>query len=534
MSRMKDSMDDQPRRQEATPDREQPKETPRWKWFMIVGLSLTLVAFMVPYTPSTAIFSPHWLQLTSGLIILITSVIYIFYRDIRRYKPLLADNRNHLILLSILLGSTVAITRFSHFLLDILAEHLPGASIDNLIYAIPIAAGSMLVSLLFDVHLALVFSFVVSLMSGVIIQETILFPLFSFCGCLVGAFSVMQCGRRSALIHAGIQVGIMNMLTISAINLYHNTFFTGENLYNLFFGFLGGIVVATIVSSALPALESLFNIATDIKLLELLDMNQPLLKKLLVTAPGTYHHSIVVGNIAEAAAEAVGVNPLVARVASFYHDIGKINNPEYYIENQAAGPNPHNRLAPEASAKIITTHTVDGAELAQSHHLPPFIVDVIAQHHGSSLLTYFHEKAKERAKDGQEVISSDYRYRGPKPSSKVSAIIMMADACEAAVRSIQDPTTEKIAAMVNRVITNKFIDDQFTECDLTLKDLQTITTSIVTTLCGIFHQRIDYPGMNIDEERGNANPGKKRAAKDKDEGRAGRGSGKEGPSIFRI
>ena len=531
---MKDGMGDQPQREGDIPEGEHAEETPRWKWVMIVSLSLTLVAFMMPYTPSSVIFSPHWLQLTSGLIILITSVIYIFYRDIRRYKPTLADNRKHLILLCILLGGTVAITRFSHFLLSILADHLPGASIDNLIYAIPIAAGSMLVSLLFDVHLALVFSFIVSLVSGVIIQETILFPMFTFCGCLVGAFSVMQCGRRSALIHAGVQIGIMNMLTISAINLYHHTFFTGESLYNLFFGFIGGIVVATIVSSALPALESLFNIATDIKLLELLDMNQPLLKKLLVTAPGTYHHSIVVGNIAEAAAEAVGVNPLVARVASFYHDIGKINAPEYYIENQAAGPNPHNKLVPEASAKIITAHTLDGVELAQNHHLPPFIVDVIAQHHGSSILTYFHEKAKERAKEGQTIHGTDYRYRGPKPSSKVSAIIMMADACEAAVRSIQEPTPEKIAAMVNRVITNKFIDDQFTECDLTLKDLQTITTSIVTTLCGIFHQRIDYPGMNIDEDRGNANTGKKRAAKDKAEERAARGGGEESPSIFRM
>lgn len=525
----KDKMDDQTREQETSEGSGQPEEAPLWKWAMILGLALALVSFMVPYSPSRAVFSPHWLQLTTGLIVLIIAVIYIFYRDIKRYKPLLADNRRHLLLLCILLAGTVAITRVSHFLLGILADHLPGAAIGNLVYAIPIAAGSILVALLFDVHLALVFSFVISLISGIVIQETPLFPLFAFCGSLVGAFSVMQCSRRSALIHAGVQVGLMNLLTVAAINLYHQTFFTGESLYNLLFGFLGGIVVSTIVSVTLPALESMFNIATDIKLLELLDMNQPLLKKLLVSAPGTYHHSIVVGNIAEAAAEVVGVNPLVARVASFYHDIGKIDNPEYYIENQATGPNPHDRLNPEASSRIITAHTKDGVELARSHHLPPFIVDVIAQHHGSSLLTYFHERAKEKAKDGQPADSAVYRYAGPKPRSKVAAIIMMADACEAAVRSLQEPTPERIDAMVNRVITNKFIDDQLTECDLTLKDLQAITTSIINTLSGIFHQRIDYPGMNIDEERAHADSGKRHPAKDKGEKRADRGRGKGGP-----
>lgn len=504
-------------------------ETPSWKWVMIACLALTITAFLAPYTPSRAILSPAWLQLVTGLLILLLTVFYIFYKDIRRYKPVLADDRKHLLLLCILLAGTIGIIRLSYFLLSILAEQLPGAHIKDLIYTIPVAAGSMLVALLFDVHLALVFSFVVSLISAVVIRETSLFPVFAFCGSLVGAFSVMKCTKRTDLIRAGLRVGTVNMLIVAGINLFQQTFFTGENLYHLFFAFMGGIVVSTIVSGALPALESAFDIATDIRLLELLDMNQPLLKSLLLSAPGTYHHSIIVGNLAEAAAEAIGVNPLTARVASFYHDVGKVNRPEFFIENQAAGPNPHDRLPPDNSARIITSHTRDGVELAREHRLPPFIIDVIAQHHGTSVLTYFHEKAKEKLakenpKEGQTVNSSDYRYEGPRPHSRIAAIIMLADACEAAVRALPEPTPDRIATIVNRVITNKFIDDQLNDCDLTLKDLQTITTSIKHTLCGIFHQRIDYPGMTIDEETRRANPDKRHPAYDK----AGKGTDREG------
>ena len=225
------------------------------------------------------------------------------------------------------------------------------------------------------------------------------------------------------------------------------------------------------------------------KLIELSNPNHPLLKKILTEAPGTYHHSIMVANLADRACEAVGANGLLARVASYYHDIGKTKRPHFFIENQMNMENPHERLDPETSRDIILAHTKDGAEILRQHNMPREIIDVALQHHGTSLLKYFYHKAKENG----DVTESDFRYPGPKPKSKEIAIISIADSVEAAVRSMQDPTKEKIEKLVHNIIKDKLNDGQFSECDLTFKELSIIEKTLCETLYGIFHNRIEYP-----------------------------------------
>jgi hypothetical protein len=251
-----------------------------------------------------------------------------------------------------------------------------------------------------------------------------------------------------------------------------------------------------IVSVSLPFFEALFDIATDIKLLELLDPNQPLLKELVYKSPGTYHHSIVIGNLAEAAAEAIGENPLLARVGAYYHDVGKMRKPEYFIENQRPYDNKHDRLMPSMSSLIIASHVKDGIDMAREHKLPTSVIDIIRQHHGTSLITYFYQKAKE-LQPLIKIAEEDYRYPGPRPGTKVAAIVMLSDSVEAASRTLDNPTPQRIQALTNSVITRIFLDDQLVKCDLTLRDLREIARSFNLILSGIFHHRIDYPGMEF-------------------------------------
>ncbi|MFA5072812.1 MAG: HDIG domain-containing metalloprotein, partial [Nitrospirota bacterium] len=275
-----------------------------------------------------------------------------------------------------------------------------------------------------------------------------------------------------------------------------------------------------------PFFESLFDIATDIKLLELMDPNQPLLKELVYKSPGTYHHSILIGNLAEAAAEAINENPILARVGAYYHDIGKIHKPEYFIENQRVSENKHDKLAPSMSSLIIASHVKDGVELARMHRLPSSIVDIIQQHHGTSLITYFYHKAKELTPYAP-IAEEDYRYHGPRPRTKVAAIVMLSDAVEAASRTLENPTPQRIQALTSSIITRIFLDDQLIMCDLTLKDLRDISRSFNLILTGIFHQRIDYPGADFPgEKKPSVNyPDKKQS----EEKKSGNGKHKEIP-----
>ncbi|EKD42798.1 MAG: hypothetical protein ACD_73C00015G0001 [uncultured bacterium] len=287
------------------------------------------------------------------------------------------------------------------------------------------------------------------------------------------------------------------MVTILSLHLISMEGHEMSAVWNVFVmdamsGFLGGMLSSIVVLTLTPVAETLFNYTTDIKLLELANMSHPLLKQMIVKAPGTYHHSQIVGILSEAGAQSIGANPLLARVASYYHDIGKMKKPQYYIENQR-GENPHDKLVPTMSAIIIAAHVIDGIEMAREYKLPQKIADMIPQHQGTKLIGYFYNKAKKIAETTQSTINDDdFRYVGPKPQTKEAGIIMLADTIEAAVRSQPDKNPEKIRASVEKLLNQHFVDQQLDECDLTLKDLHHIAEAFVKILTGIYHQRIEY------------------------------------------
>jgi cyclic-di-AMP phosphodiesterase PgpH len=430
----------------------------------------------------------------AGLTLLILLVFYLFYRDVKRYRRALASDRRKIILLAFLLVVTVVVSQFSRSIMLLIADAfaLDAATVS---FALPVASGAMLVSLLLDFHLALAFSFIVSLLMGMVFTGDPFMPFFYFTTSIMGALHVIRCKKRTAVIRAGGMTALVSFVAIIGIDLYHGQLLS-RGIYDLGAGFLGAALTATIVSVTLPFFEAVFDIATDIKLLELLDPNQPLLKELVYKSPGTYHHSIVIGNLAEAAAEAINENSLLARVGSYYHDIGKVHKPEYFIENQRVDENKHDRLSPSMSSLIISSHVKEGVEMASQHKLPSAIVDIIRQHHGNSLITYFYQKAKELQPLGL-VAEQDFRYPGPRPRTKVAAIVMLADAVEAASRTLVEPTPQRIQGLINSIITRIFLDDQLIMCDLTLKDLREISKSFNMILNGIFHHRIDYPGVEF-------------------------------------
>ncbi|MHB8844603.1 MAG: HD family phosphohydrolase [Nitrospirota bacterium] len=430
----------------------------------------------------------------AGLTLLILLVFYLFYRDVKRYRPALTGEKRKIILLAFLLVLTVIIAQFSRTIMLLIADafSLDAATVG---FALPVASGAMLVSLLLDFHLALAFSFIASLLIGMVFPGDPFIPLYYFTGSIMAALHVIRCKKRTAVIRAGGMTALVNFVAIIGIDLYHGQLMS-RGLYDLGAGFIGSALTATIVTVTLPFFEGVFDIATDIKLLELLDPNQPLLKEMVYKSPGTYHHSIIIGNLAEAAAEAINENPLLARVGSYYHDIGKAQKPEYFIENQRTSENKHDRLAPSMSSLIISSHVKEGVEMAKQHKLPSAVIDIIRQHHGSSLISYFYQKAREQTPDGP-VSEQDFRYPGPRPRTKVAAIVMLADAVEAASRTLADPSPPRIQGLISSVITRIFLDDQLSMCDLTLKDLREISKSFNQSLTATFHHRIDYPGFEF-------------------------------------
>ena len=354
-----------------------------------------------------------------------------------------------------------------------------------------VAAGSILLAILVDDKMAFVYAFFISLLHSA--QGNYHLPLFlvSIFGSLAGIFYMRSLRRRSDIFWPGIVVGVVNVVTIIALYLIGEI---GEELIlTVLAGAANGLITAIgIVPGSLIPLEWLLGIATNIRLLELSDLNHPLLKRMAMQAPGTYHHSLMVGNMAEAAAEEIGANSLLARVGSYYHDVGKMNKPLYFSENQRGGKNRHDELTPNMSALVLTAHAKEGVELAREHRLNQPIVDFIEQHHGNSLMPFFYQKAMELAPN-HDVDEANFRYAGPRPQSREIAICMLADSVEAASRTLANPTHGHIKTMVEKIVNNKFVDTQLDECDLTLKDLHAIADSFVRVLAGYLHSRVEYP-----------------------------------------
>jgi hypothetical protein len=341
---------------------------------------------------------------------------------------------------------------------------------------------------------ALIFAILSSLLLGVLFGNSLFISLYALAGSLTAAHWVRHCKERSTLFRAGFRLSLVNALMVFGFLLVAGRPLDVQFLFKLAFALAGGLVCAVIVNGTIPLVESLFKYTTDIKLLELANMNTPVLRELMIQAPGTYHHSVIVGNLVEAAAEAISANPLLARVAAYYHDIGKIRKPLYFVENLGNQENRHDKLAPSMSALILMSHVKDGVEVARDNRLGAALVEIIRQHHGTALIKFFYDRAKSKEDPGvQQVDERDYRYPGPKPQTREAALIMLADAVEAASRTLTEPTPARIQGMVQKIINNIFIDGQLDECELTLKDLHNIAKSFNRILAGIFHHRIDYP-----------------------------------------
>lgn len=365
-------------------------------------------------------------------------------------------------------------------------------------FLFPTALAPMLIKLLTNERLALLMTVMTAATAGIMLQEgyaaimqmeIALYILFSG---LMSLYFLGNNGRRSNILRTSVAISFSNMLFIAFyLLMIQSTYNWSELVFYLIAAFTSGILSGALTIGLMPFFETAFRLLSDMRLIELSNPNHPLLKKVLTETPGTYHHSVMVANLSDAACESIGANGLLARVGSYYHDIGKTVRPSFFIENQHAGQNPHDALPPTKSRDIIIAHTTDGAKMLKEYKMPSEIVDIAQQHHGTSLLKYFYVKAKN---DGEEELVEDsYRYPGPKPQTKEIAIISIADSVEAAVRSMKEPTPKKIAKLVRSIITEKLNDGQFDECDLSMKELKKVENVICESLNGIFHNRIEYP-----------------------------------------
>ncbi|MCK5825627.1 MAG: HDIG domain-containing protein [Desulfuromusa sp.] len=436
----------------------------------------------------------HSLQIAAGLFICSLLLIYVgFYftqNNISKFHP---DSRDLLFLATVFIALFVLI-KISIFIAAAMGNSFGYIDSAAYLYAIPFALGAMLVRIVLNSETAFVFAVCCAVLVGILFGNSLLMALYVLLGSLVGAHGVRHCQQRTALYRAGLWVGLTNVALLIGIQLLTGRNFELQFLWTMGFGFFGGLASAIFVNGVVPLVESFFKYTTDIKLLELANMNAPILRQLMIEAPGTYHHSILVGNLAEAAAESINANPLLTRVAAYYHDIGKIKKPLYFIENSGGQRNKHDKLAPSMSALILTSHVKDGVDLAREHKLGAKLVDIIQQHHGTTLIKFFYDRAKTQADPGvQQVDERDYRYHGPKPQTREAALILLADAVEAASRTLADPTPARIQGMVKKLINNVFIDGQLDECNLTLKDLNLIAKSFNRIMAGSFHHRVDYP-----------------------------------------
>ena len=365
-------------------------------------------------------------------------------------------------------------------------------------YIIPVPAGGLLISLLINSILGIISNIFLVLFLSFIFELNLIFITMLIIGGTIAILAITYQKQRSNILVGGIIMAFINILFITAFGLIKGTSWSDILIRDMQV-FINGIITIIVVIGSLPLLENMFSILTPIRLLELSNPNQPLLKRLLVESPGTYHHSLMVGNLSEAAADKINADSLLVRVGAYYHDIGKLYKPYYFKENQFSMSNPHDLLEPYESARIILAHVTEGIKLAKEYKLQSEITDFIEEHHGTTTVAYFYYKAKEI--DSSANID-DYRYKGEKPQSKETALVMLADSVEAAVRSIKEPTNESIDEMVTKVVRGKVNDNQLDECDITNKDINVVIKTFTNILIGIYHDRVEYPNIESKAEEG--------------------------------
>jgi cyclic-di-AMP phosphodiesterase PgpH len=443
-----------------------------------------------------------FLSLFSALLFVVLTVI--FFSFMRRYsRNKIKVETKDIIVMGAITTFIVILTRLLLFIADATVVAKYGEFIPQIAFlcAAPVAAGSMLVGLLivsaevvwvFTVFLACVMSLMTDLNLSVF--------LVSIIGGIAGAHGVFGCTKRNDIYWAGLRTGFVNALAILLIytldNMGTQDLIRGV-LWCALGGFTGGVLSSFVAMTFLPMLESFFSYTTDIKLLELSSLNHPLMQDMMMKSPGTYHHCMNVGSMCDAAAKEIGANPLLAKVMAYYHDIGKMEHAQYFIENQRPGYNPHNQISPHMSKTILVAHVKDGAELAIKNKLGRPIVDGILQHHGTTLISYFYNKAlQEQDEDVTGAVEEqDFRYPGPKPQFKEAAIVMLADSIEATARSLEEPTQGRLNSIVENIIESKFMDGQLDECNLSIRDLAKMKETFKRLLLAMYHHRMDYPHM---------------------------------------
>jgi len=432
------------------------------------------------------------LSSAAGVLGISLVLLYFPYRfalkNIRKFRP----SNKDVLLLALFVTGHFLLLKILYAIAPTLVVAFPSVDTSNYYLLFPFAATAIMVRIFINSEVALVYAAVCAPLAGIMF-DSLPVVLYALLGSIIGAHGVRHCDNRSIVFTAGLKVSVVNIAMALSFQLFHQSLLSIQTLYCLVFAFAGGMVTAVLASGAIPLLENLFHYTTDIKLLEMTNLNSPVLRELMVRAPGTYHHSVVVGNLVEAAAEAINANPLLARVAAYYHDIGKISKAQYFIENQCGGDNRHDRLSPSMSALILIAHVKEGAELARQHRLGQTLAEIIRQSHGTALIKYFYQKALEQASPGQVVDEHEFRYPGPKPQTREAGLVLLADAVEAASRTLYDSSPARIQGLVQKIINSIFIDGQLDECELTLKNLHQIAWSFNQILTGIHHQRIDYP-----------------------------------------
>ncbi|MGG5462648.1 HD family phosphohydrolase [Clostridium sp. B9] len=427
--------------------------------------------------------SSLYIYIALGFLVVI--VMYLQYGYINKYYPKIDEDFSKIVMISILNVLPVILAR----LFGIISNYL-----------IPLACMPMLLTLLLNYKISLV----TSMLNVILIAGAVGFSpniiVLAVLNVVLGGTLLRKMQQRNDILYSSITVAVLSsILTFCVGTLTTNNFM--EILADSTFAAAGAVLSGILTIGVLPFFESTFDIVTNAKLLELSNPNSPLLKKLLMEAPGTYHHSILVANLAELAAEQVGGNPLLARIGAYYHDVGKTKRPYFFRENQIGKKNPHDRMKPEISSKIILSHVKDGLELAKEYNLPETIQEFIATHHGETLVKYFYLTVKNNSENPDDVKEDDFKYPGPKPMSKEQGILMLADSTEAAVRSINEPTEEKIEKMVNNIIDDKLATGQLDNCDLTIRDINKIKKCFLKALNGIHHERIEYPDDNNKKEK---------------------------------
>ncbi len=418
--------------------------------------------------------------ITIGVILLLVSMFSLELLFFKTFHPEILKEPGKVILMEI-----VVILMLSFIILIETSNNLSS-------YFFPIGSAAILLTILTTPFAAAMNVFAIAVLAGVFGNFSMDCFLVAVIAGLAGIYSARDIRNRRDLNKCGLLLLIANIFSISAVSLIKNVsiFQLGTNIV---WG-AGNVIISVIIASGLlPVFESLFGITTNIRLLEIGDFNNPLLKRLMLEAPGTYHHSLMVGNLAENACEKIGANSLLARIGAYYHDIGKLKNPQYFIENQLHSGDKHKSLKPNISVIILKRHIKDGLALAEEYKLDKVIRDIIQQHHGNTLMEFFYNKVLEEVKDKKQIDEKEFRYPGPRPRTKEAGVLMLADSVEAACRTLAEPTFSRISGLVRKIITNKFIDQQLDNCDITLANLEEIQKSFTNTLSSIYHSRIEYP-----------------------------------------